>query len=120
MLLAVAAAAQSLEGALMPGPVIAGHAKLEADCGNCHVRFDRAAQDRLCMDCHKPVAADVRAKRGHHGRIDATTCRRCHTDHKGREMRIAAFDERTFDHAKTDFVLGGAHAKVVCKARCLR
>jgi len=115
-LLAMAATAQSLEGALMPGPVIAGHAKLEADCGNCHVRFDRGAQDRLCMDCHKPVAADVRAKQGYHGRIDSTTCRRCHTDHKGREMRIAAFDERAFDHAKSDFALAGAHARVACKA----
>ena len=45
-LVSTGAHAQSLEGALMPGPVIAGHAKLEADCGNCHVRFDRAAQHR--------------------------------------------------------------------------
>jgi hypothetical protein len=116
LLAPVPAPAQTLESALMPGPVIAGHAKLEAECGNCHVRFDRAAQDRLCMDCHKPVGADVRARRGFHGRIDAATCRSCHTEHKGREMRIAAFDERRFDHAKTDFALAGAHAKVECRS----
>jgi hypothetical protein len=111
------ASSQTLESALMPGPVIAGHAKLEAECGNCHVRFERAAQDRLCLDCHKPVAADVRAKRGYHGRLDAPgPCRSCHTDHRGREVRIATFDERAFDHARTDFALRGAHAKAACSA----
>ena len=48
----------------MPGKVIAGHAKYEAECSNCHVKFDRAAQDGLCRDCHKPVGADVAAKQG--------------------------------------------------------
>ncbi|CAG0995683.1 hypothetical protein BURK1_02520 [Burkholderiales bacterium] len=114
--LAQDARAQSLESALMPGPVIAGHANLEGDCTNCHVRFNRAAQDRLCMDCHKPVGADVRDRRGFHGRLDAATCRSCHTDHRGREVRIAPLDERSFDHAKTDFVLAGAHAKAACKS----
>ena len=111
--------AQTLESALSPGPVIAGHAKFERECSSCHVRFDRAAQDRLCMDCHKPVAADVRAKQGYHGRIDATPCRGCHTDHKGRDVRIASVDERAFDHAKTDFALRDAHARAGC-ASCHR
>ena len=39
-----AAAAQSLETALMPGPVVRAHAKLETLCRNCHVRMDRNAQ----------------------------------------------------------------------------
>ena len=58
--LATAAGAQSLEGVLMPGKVIAGHAKFEQECANCHVKFDKAAQDGLCLDCHKEVARDVR------------------------------------------------------------
>ena len=109
-LLAQASAAQSLEGVLMPGKLIAGHAKLENDCSQCHVRFDRAAQDRLCLDCHKPVAADLRGKLGHHGRIDAHPCRSCHTEHKGREADIAPLDAARFDHRLTDFPLRGAHA----------
>ena len=103
-------AAQSLEGVLMPGKVISGHAKLEGDCTQCHVRFDRAAQDRLCLDCHKDVAADVRGKQGHHGRIAAHPCRSCHTEHKGREANIAPVDRARFDHRLTDFPLRGAHA----------
>ena len=110
------AAAQALEGVLMPGKVIAGHAKYEAECANCHVKFDRAAQDGLCRDCHKPVGADVAAKRGYHGRLEGKSCRSCHTDHKGRDVNIVALDERSFDHAKTDYALRGAHLRSECRA----
>jgi hypothetical protein len=112
-----AAQAQSLESAVMPGPVIAGHADLEQSCDKCHVRFDRAAQKRLCLDCHKPVNADVAGRTGYHGRSKARSadCRSCHTEHKGRAARIVALDEKTFDHAETDFRLRGKHETVPCK-----
>jgi hypothetical protein len=115
--LATAAGGQTLEGVLMPGKVISGHAKLEQDCDNCHVKLNKAAQDQLCMDCHthNDVRKDVRDKTGYHGRIKIDSCRSCHTDHKGRDVKIAAFDTKTFDHAKTDFALVGAHVKVECK-----
>jgi len=103
-----------IEGAVMPGEVIEGHAKLEGECKNCHVRFQKAAQDRLCLDCHKEVAADVASKRGMHGRIRIDSCRSCHTEHKVRKAAIAAFDARKFDHSRTDFELKQAHAKVEC------
>jgi len=112
---ATAAGAQTLEGVLMPGKVISGHAKLEQDCDKCHVKFNKAAQDSLCLDCHKETAKDVRAKTGYHGRIQIDSCRSCHTDHKGRDVKIAAFDAKTFDHAKTDFALAGAHVKSECR-----
>ena len=114
LLAAVLPARAQLEQALMPGKVIAGHAKLEEECGNCHVAFDKRAQDRLCLGCHKEVAADVAGHAGMHGRIRFDACRPCHTEHKGREVNIAAFDERKFDHAATDFVLAGAHRDVKC------
>jgi hypothetical protein len=113
--LATEASAQSLEGVLMPGRVIQGHAKYEQDCDKCHVKFDKAAQDGLCRDCHKEVAQDVRAKTGYHGRVRIESCRSCHTDHKGRDVKIAAFDAKTFDHAKTDFALAGEHARTECR-----
>ncbi len=105
---------QGIESVVMPGKVIEGHAKLEAKCDSCHVRFDKAAQSRLCGECHKDVAADQRAATGFHGRApeaQGKECRACHTDHKGREARIAALDEAKFDHGRTDFALKGAHAK---------
>ena len=107
---------QSLEGVLMPGKVIEGHAKLEGECSNCHVLLNKAGQDRLCLDCHKEVAQDVARKQGHHGRIQIPSCRSCHTEHKGRSAGIAPVDERRFDHALTDFQLQGKHTKVECRA----
>jgi hypothetical protein len=104
----------------MPGQVIGGHAKWEEDCTKCHKRFDKAAQTRLCQDCHKEVRQDVEGKRGFHGRFkEARVCRECHTEHKGRSENIAPITEETFSHAQTDFPLKGAHAdgkKVECKA----
>lgn len=108
------AGAQSLETAIMPGPVIQGHAKLESACKNCHVRLDRGAQPRLCLDCHKHVASDVRTGTGYHGRIRERECRICHTEHKGRNAKIVVLAEKTFDHSRTDFTLRGKHAGTPC------
>ena len=46
------AAAIDLEKILMPGPVIRGHADVEAECGRCHAPFAKQAQDPLCLACH--------------------------------------------------------------------
>ena len=112
--LAPPASAQSLESAIMPGEVSRAHVKEEADCKNCHVRFERAAQPRLCLECHKKVAADVRARTGYHGRLQERECRTCHTEHKGREAHIVKLDEKAFDHAQTDFALRGKHREAKC------
>ncbi len=114
---ALPADAQSLESALSPGPLIRDHAKAEGECKNCHVRFDRAAQDGLCVACHKEVGTDLRNKTGWHGRQKPAACRSCHTDHRGRDMHIAEFDPKTFDHRATDYVLREKHAAVDC-AQC--
>jgi hypothetical protein len=116
ILSASGASALTIETAVMPGPVIQGHAKLEGDCGNCHERFDRAAQPGLCLGCHKPVRADVIAKTGYHGRLSdkERECRHCHTDHKGRQARIVVLREHEFDHRRTDFELAGKHKLQAC------
>src|SRR5207244_3379948 len=82
----------------------------------CHVRFRKAAQDKLCLDCHKEVAKDVSAKSGMHGRIRIEACRSCHTEHKGREASIAPFEEKKFDHKATDFELRDAHRPLECRS----
>jgi nitrate/TMAO reductase-like tetraheme cytochrome c subunit len=106
--------AQGIESIVSPGKVIQGHQKIEDDCKLCHTKFDRKAQDGLCMDCHKEIAKDVLNKMGFHGRLKPQTCRSCHTDHKGRDVHIADFDKKKFDHTQTDFNLRGKHAKVEC------
>lgn len=120
ILMGASAWADNVETALMPGQVIEGHAKWEEDCTKCHKRFDKAAQNTLCLECHKDVRKDAAAKQGSHGRFKAQReCKECHTEHKGRAEHIAPITEQTFDHERTDFPLMGAHAnakKVECKA----
>ena len=120
LLMPAPAWADNVETALMPGQVIGGHAKWEEDCTKCHKRFDKAAQNTLCQDCHKDIRKDIEQKQGSHGRFkEQHECKDCHTDHKGRTENIAPITEQTFDHERTDFPLKGAHAnakKVECKA----
>jgi len=111
-----AANAGSIETLMMPGKVIAGHAKYEADCDRCHLPFSRDKQDTLCHDCHEAVAADIAGKQGYHGRagVQRTDCRHCHTDHKGRDADVIQLGIETFDHDITDYPLRGAHASTRC------
>jgi hypothetical protein len=109
--------AASLETLLMPGAVIAGHAKFEQECSRCHDRADRHAQAALCRGCHEPVAKDIVQRAGFHGRlagIEATQCSACHTEHKGRGADIVRLESVAFPHSRTDFALAGAHATVAC------
>lgn len=109
--------AQSIESVLSPGRLVAAHAKWEDECRSCHLPFDRAAQDRLCADCHKDIGRDMRERTGFHGRQKAQPCRSCHTDHRGRDARIVVFEPKQFDHAQADFALRGAHRQTDC-AKC--
>jgi hypothetical protein len=106
-----------LQELVMPGPLVQGHAKLERECSSCHEPFSRQSQSRLCLACHKEIAADRSARKGLHGRApdaSAQDCRHCHTDHKGRDADIVLLDRDLFDHALTDFALNGAHRTVAC------
>jgi hypothetical protein len=78
--------------------------------------MNKAAQDRLCLDCHKEVSADVARHEGYHGRIRIETCRACHTEHKGRGAHIVQLDTQHFDHLLTDFRLDGKHTSTACSA----
>lgn len=113
------AAAGGLERLLMPGPLAAAHAKEEKSCSSCHRAFDGGAEDDLCLACHEPVALDLAAGAGLHGRLRAgggRTCRSCHVDHRGRDADIVGLDPETFSHRATDFALEGAHRRVRCAA----
>lgn len=111
--------AASLETLMMPGDLIQGHAKYENECSNCHERFSKVSQNKLCLKCHKKIAADINAKEGFHGRIkniSDTQCQKCHTDHKGRKADIVLLDRETFDHHHTDYPLRGKHLTVKCES----
>lgn len=106
-----------IEKLVSPGPLAAAHARYEANCKTCHQAFDKKAQSQQCLDCHKPIAADLAARTGFHGRsreIPGAECKTCHTDHAGRGARLVRLDPRSFNHALTDYPLHGAHARVAC------
>jgi len=108
------AMAQGIESIMAPGDVIQGHVKLEHDCGQCHIKFNRKGQSGLCSACHKEVGADMKSKTGFHGTLKPQACSECHTDHKGKNAQIASFDKKKFDHSDTDFTLNGKHKPLEC------
>ena len=102
---------------IMPGPVVAAHAGFEKDCRRCHAPFKKGEQRQLCLKCHPSVARDLDRKQGFHGRsavVAGVECKHCHTEHKGRDADILAFDRETFNHDKTDFPLEESHRQVAC------
>lgn len=112
------AGAQNIfEKLVMPGEVAEPHVKFEKTCESCHEPFSKTSQRRLCLECHKDIAADIGAKRGLHGKrpdIVNSECKVCHSDHKGRGADIVQFDRETFSHGATDFPLKGAHVNATC------
>lgn len=111
--------ANPFESLVMPGEVIEGHKKYESECNNCHKIFSKKGQDNLCLGCHKTVNSDIKKKRGYHGRkksIQNSSCKSCHTEHKGRKADIVKLESTTFNHNKTDFILRGRHKVIECNA----
>ncbi len=107
------------EKLVMPGELIEGHAKLEATCDSCHAPFEKGSQPALCLKCHVEVNADIDGSLGFHGRspeVEGKPCKICHTDHIGRDAKIAVLDREGFQHELTDYLLKGRHATVKCEA----
>jgi len=111
--------ALEIEKMFMPGELISGHQKFEAECTLCHVRMRNTTQPALCRDCHEQVDEDMSKRRGFHGRdknASQLECKTCHSEHKGRNARIIWLDKDKFDHRATDFMLDGKHALTECHA----
>ncbi len=109
--------ALEVEKLFAPGELIAGHADLESECTQCHVRLRDTTQKKLCRDCHEEIDVDIRDKTGFHGKKAKARdgdCKSCHGDHKGRKARVVWLDEDSFDHSFTDFRLTGKHELAGC------
>jgi hypothetical protein len=111
--------AVDLESLVSPGPLSAIHAGEADQCADCHARFDREAQNPLCLECHEPIEQDQKQRSGFHGRLDPaneTPCRACHGEHRGADAPISTLVPESFDHDRTDMPLLGAHTSVACSA----
>jgi hypothetical protein len=111
------AAGFTLKSLIMPGKVIAGHAKIEEKCDSCHESRETEKQSELCFVCHKEVRADLATRSGFHGRspdVAKAECSSCHAEHEGRDAAITSLDVSKFAHEHTDFPLLGAHRSAEC------
>jgi Zn finger protein HypA/HybF involved in hydrogenase expression len=111
--------AGKLDLLLMPGEVISGHEAFEEKCESCHETLKKMDQVARCLSCHdhSDVAKDIEERKGFHGKLDkkqSSNCKKCHTEHKGRDRDIINFDTESFDHEKTDFALRGRHQMLTC------
>jgi len=92
------AQAQGLETIMAPGKLIQGHAKVEDDCKQCHVKFVPQSPGWFVHVSSQAGWRRCAGETGFHGRLPDGTCRSCHTDHKGREQIIVNLDKSKFDH----------------------
>jgi len=108
----------TLKKLLMPGKLIQGHAKNEAECRSCHEKFSNKTQSGLCLDCHEQIAEDFEERSGFHGlkqNLMDSQCVSCHSEHEGRDADIMNIDTDRFEHKWTNFELKGKHLGAECQ-----
>jgi hypothetical protein len=94
---------------------MSSHAQLAGKCGACHGApwSSRSMSDR-CLACHQDVSTQIQGHSGVHGGLvgarSSSTCRACHSEHRGANGALTA----NFDHNKFPFKLTGKHASVPC------
>ena len=108
--------AQGISSLISPGKLSKPHAKLEGldKCQSCH-EPGRQVSAAKCLECHKPVAERIKAKKGVHRDV-TTVCAKCHIEHAGLDGDLRHFETKPFDHkGQTGFALDGLHAPLDCK-----
>ena len=104
---------------LSPGPLHAAHANIDGDddCNKCH-QSGKQVVAKLCLDCHKPLGAEIAAGRGLHGlQYKGKACEECHIEHLGKTSKLTRWPGgamEQLDHKLTGWGLDGGHAKVTC------
>ena len=106
-----------------PGPLSRAHQQLDSitRCGSCH-EVGRGTSGFKCLECHLEIRRRVQAGAGFHGRnyknlAGETDCRRCHAEHKGKDVPLIRLDRQNFAHqGQTGFALEGKHRQQKCEA----
>jgi hypothetical protein len=115
----VAAASTAQAQLLSPGPLVNAHASIDGDsnCGKCH-ESGKQVVAKLCLDCHKDLAAEMAASRGLHGKqYKNKPCEECHVDHLGRNAKLVRWPGGSMDkldHSLTGWSLDAGHTKPKC------
>ncbi len=112
------ARAQGVGSLVSPGKLSRPHAKLEGieKCQSCHEPGHRVTAAK-CLECHKPVAERIKARKGVHRDATGNDCATCHVEHAGVDGDLRHFETKGFDHkGQAGFALDGLHAPLDCKA----
>ena len=109
-----------------PGTLAAAHASLNGagKCADCHGGFFGEMTDS-CLECHEPIAKQMKARSGLHGIMEPETARRCavcHSDHHGPDFAMvndqsfinAGVTRENFDHKSIRFAMEGKHLELDC------
>lgn len=86
-------------------PLAGAHASLE--CSSCHAANKFKGLPPDCFACHQKEYASTRTPNHSAGQF-SRNCLTCHTN--------SAWQPSTFDHAKTNYPLVGAHRSVDCSS----
>jgi len=100
-----------------PGELHSSHAALSElrgkhGCVECHGGILTSMADS-CLECHDPIAAQLDAKSGIHGRLapeTAKTCEVCHVEHTG--GTVALVTAHSFEAAGTPVIADYRHEEV--------
>ena len=75
-----------------------------------------------CLNCHAEIAARLKTQKGLHPKLvnsdgEKKECNSCHAEHQGEAFVPIRWevDLAEFDHAKTGYVLEGAHRSQDCR-----
>ena len=101
-----------------PGELSSVHGDLSgpSHCTKCHSAAQKIAPAN-CLGCHKELARRIKAEKGFH-RDKKEDCADCHSEHNGKNHRLADWDPADFDHSETGYTLAGAHEKIKNCDRC--
>lgn len=81
-------------------------AHLAVSCLDCHKKTDRWNFKNIgnkCIDCHKDIHATIIPQKYY----PENNCLSCHSNNRWNEI--------TFDHSKTNFILSGVHKTQTCR-----
>jgi hypothetical protein len=105
---------------LSPGEISAPHREIagDGDCDRCHSE-DQGVTDRLCLDCHRPIAVRLQRGAGYHGKAaKSEACTKCHPEHLGRSGAIVRWPggrPEAFNHLQAGWALTGKHHDAKCR-----
>jgi hypothetical protein len=103
---------------ISPGKLTDAHAEYEgiSNCTLCH-DLGKSVSSTKCLDCHDDIQSLIDSNNGYHSsqEVRDQECFACHSEHHGETFDMMRFDEDTFNHDLTTYILDGQHDVIECR-----